>query len=247
MNFFGHAVAALWEHDDPRWILGAMLPDFASMCGTRFDRAGDPMVAEGVQHHHEADLVFHGLPTFLTWCNGGADVLEGRGVGRGAARAVAHVGTELLLDGVLLDRFPEAREPYLEAVALPTEGLDLRFHGGGEPFERLQARLREHGLPDGYRDPAEVARRLERILSRRPRLAIQPDELPRVTAWLTQTQAELEERTGTLCDELRRGLDAVDTVRQRRAILGSEDVSFAHGSSPRETASTRPLTDPESV
>ncbi|MEQ9079462.1 MAG: hypothetical protein RLP09_36720 [Sandaracinaceae bacterium] len=239
MNFFGHAVAALWEHDDPRWVLGAMMPDFASMCGTRFREAADDVVSAGVDHHHAADLVFHGLPTFLYWCNGGAEVLEARGVGRGASRAVAHVGTELLLDGVLLERHPEARALYLEAIQLPAAPLGLAFHGGPEPFEQLQSRLQDHGLPEGYRDPEEVARRLERILSRRPRLAIRDEELPTITAWLTQTRDELEERTEALCDELRHGLDAVDTVRHRRAILGGPNVSSV-------TASPSPE-DPESV
>jgi hypothetical protein len=38
MNFFGHAKVALWRGDAAGFVLGAMLPDFASMAGTRSSR-----------------------------------------------------------------------------------------------------------------------------------------------------------------------------------------------------------------
>ena len=65
MNFFGHAVVAGWFEGDPRYVLGSMLPDFASMSGTRLNPVEQPEVAAGVALHHRTDDAFHGAPSFL--------------------------------------------------------------------------------------------------------------------------------------------------------------------------------------
>ena len=232
MNFFGHALVACRRDPDPRWVLGAMMPDFASMCRARLEGSDDPTVAAGIAFHHRTDDVFHGAPTFLAFYGEGIDALERGGVSRGAARAVAHVGTELLLDGLLLDD-RSARAAYLDAVALPsTAEPGLRFRGdGGLRFQGLYDRLRDHGLPEDYRSPARVALRLERILAPRPRLALAPDELPRIVPWLTETQGRLRGRVEGLLDEVAQGLvdsmakpvgsrrATVDTARHERGII----------------------------
>lgn len=223
MNFFGHATVACWQHRDPRWVLGAMLPDFASMSRARLRGAEDPEVAAGIAHHHATDEAFHGAPTFLELYSRGAEALEASGVGRGPARAVAHVGAELLLDGILLDD-AAAGEAYLAAVALPREPLGLRFLGeGAERFAALHARLGEHGLPEDYRSPERVALRLEQILARRPRLSLSPEDRPAVTAHLHRTRDTLVTLAPRLLAEVRHGLSAgprsVDTVTFARAIL----------------------------
>ncbi len=207
MNFFGHATVAAWLSPDPRWVLGAMLPDFASMSRARLFGAEDAVVEAGVALHHATDDAFHGAPSFLELYARGAEALEAAGVGRGAARAVAHVGTELLLDGLLLDD-PEAARCYRAAVALPREPLGLRFRDGGAArFAALDARLREHDLPEDYRSPERVALRLEQILARRPRLAFAPDERPAVVAYLERTQGTLVHAAPRLMAEVRRGLE----------------------------------------
>lgn len=206
MNFVGHAAVAGWIDADPRWILGSMLPDLASMARARLKGADDPVAHAGIAFHHRTDDVFHGAPTFLALQTRGAEALEARGVGRGPARAVAHVGPELLIDGLLLDR-EEVRERYLDAVGRPPEPLGLRFAGdGAERFARLHARVRSHGTPDDYRSAAKVGERLVQILARRPRLALDPEDLPRIVPWLEQTRRGLSTDLPRLLEEVRRGL-----------------------------------------
>lgn len=208
MNFFGHATVAGWLCSDPRWVLGAMLPDFASMCRARLRGAADPVVAAGIALHHATDDAFHGAPSFLALYASGTEALEAAGVGRGAARAVAHIGTELLLDGFLLDD-EAACAAYLEAVALPHEPLGLAFRDqGAARFAELAARVREHGLPEDYRRPERVAARLEQILARRPRLALTPADRPAVVAHLERAQAEIGRLVPQLLGEVRAGLRA---------------------------------------
>lgn len=231
MNFFGHALVASRRDADPRWVLGAMMPDFASMCRARLQGSDDPTVAAGIAFHHRTDDAFHGAPTFLALYTDGIEALERGGVSRGPARAVAHVGTELLLDGLLLDDAP-AQAAYLDAIALPsTQAPRLRFRGdGGVRFEDLHGRLRDHGLPEDYRSPTRVAHRLERILAARPRLALSAEEVPRIVPWLVDTRSRLRERVEALLEEVALGLGepvaavgsaraTVDTVRHDHAII----------------------------
>ncbi len=213
MNFFGHATVAEWLSADPRWVLGAMLPDFASMCRARLRGAGDAVVAAGIALHHATDDAFHNAPTFLSLYVSGTEALEAAGLGRGPARAVAHVGTELLLDGLLLDS-ATARSAYLEAVALESEPLGLAFKAdGAERFGALHARLRDHGLPEDYRSPERVALRLEQILARRPRLALAPGDRGPVTQHLGETRERLEELAPALMGEVRDALESRDRAR----------------------------------
>jgi hypothetical protein len=238
MNFFGHATVACWLDRDPRWVLGAMLPDFASMCRARLRGADDEIVAAGIALHHATDAAFHGAATFLDLYARGAEALEAAGVGRGPARAVAHVGTELLLDGLLLDD-SIAAEAYRAAVALPARELGLRFRddddGAAERFHALAVRLAAHGLPHDYRSPARVAGRLEQILARRPRLALAPADRSRVVPFLEATRAALATTLPRLLAEVAEALDAgafsrpamsavteghaIDTARPAHAIL----------------------------
>lgn len=209
MNFFGHAAVAFRRHPgDPRVVFGAMLPDFASMCRARLHGADDPAAAAGIALHYATDDAFHGAPTFLELYMRGIDELERAGVARGAARAVAHVGTELVLDGLLLGE-PALDAAYLDAVALPASELGLRFRGDGAArFEALHARLRGFGLPEDYRFADRVATRLEQILARRPRLALGPGDARRIVPFLESTTAALVDRLPALLREVDEALGA---------------------------------------
>jgi hypothetical protein len=101
MNFFGHAVVASWKNPLPAFVLGAMLPDFANMVGTRLSQPEEPALASGVAFHHRTDHVFHENAVFRELVAGARVELSRLGLSRGSARAVAHVGVEILLDGVL--------------------------------------------------------------------------------------------------------------------------------------------------
>jgi acyl carrier protein phosphodiesterase len=219
MNFLGHAAVARWVGSDPRWVLGAMIPDFASMCRARVSGAECPTVGAGIAFHHATDDVFHGAPTFVGLYARGTAALEAAGVDRGPARAVAHVGTELILDGLLLDD-TELTRSYLSALeALP--GVVLAFRSDGEErFLRLRDRLLGHGLPQDYRDPERVALRLEQILAHRPRLALRPEHRARVTSFLEHARAELARGLPTLWAELREGLPAPSALSHTGRIPG---------------------------
>ncbi|MCA9610681.1 MAG: hypothetical protein KC619_34035 [Myxococcales bacterium] len=228
MNFFGHAAVAGWTSDDPRWVFGSMLPDFASMCRARVEAVRDPDVRRGVELHHRTDDVFHAAPTFLDLQRDGVETLEAAGVGRGTARAVAHVGTELLIDGYLLDD-ADACRAYEGAIRIEAP-LGIEFRRGGERFAALRARAAGYGLPEDLRDPVAVSARLRRILAPRTRLAFADGDDPAVTAWLRRTHRALGDRLDDLLGEVREGLGAVDTDARERAILPRSEFPNPRGS-----------------
>lgn len=198
MNFFGHATLALKQSDDPRFLLGAMLPDLVSMAGVRIAEARDPALAAGIALHHETDARFHSAPVFTALCHAANEELQAAGVGRATARAVGHVGSELLLDG-LLSFDARARAAYKGAlehsVREPMEhALFLKGDATTQELQTLLARLHRAPLPEGYREPSFVLDRLQTILARRPRLAFQPTDLEPTLTWLTATKAHLEQR-----------------------------------------------------
>jgi hypothetical protein len=182
MNFIGHLHVARWHSDEPRFWLGAMLPDFASMAGVRLsprDARGSPplqsiddeQVARGVQLHHRTDDVFHGAPLFSAWVAETMATLSARGVARGPARAVGHIGVEMLIDGELL-RQAELGSAYLSALAA-FAGLDQATGGTGtDALAALVSRLTRYGIPYDYERPEAVTARVSSVLARRPRLAL---------------------------------------------------------------------------
>jgi hypothetical protein len=182
VNFFGHAVAASWSSDEPRFALGAMLPDFSSMARGRVVEVGDADVGAGVAHHHDIDRAFHRLPAFRDLCRDADARLRRAGMRRGPSLGASHVVIELLLDGVLVGAAePEAGDLYVEAVqtaAACPDDLDLEWR---DPTERsrwrsLMGKLAERGLPVGYLDLTVVTERVRMVLSRRPRLAMTDQE-----------------------------------------------------------------------
>jgi hypothetical protein len=101
VNFFGHAAAACRVDDDPAFILGAMAPDLLPLCGAVPAGETSPKVAAGRAHHLSVDATFHANPAFTSLSAWASRVLTEGGLPRGPARAAAHVGIELCLDGVL--------------------------------------------------------------------------------------------------------------------------------------------------
>lgn len=187
-------VVAAAIRDQPPVRLGAALPDVATMGGFRLvPRAGSGPVAEGIELHHRTDALFHSHRWFLSRQREIVDMLLAAGVARGAARASAHVGVELLLDGELFggeagptrhavvnDAFQHARQP--EAMA-PL----VRQQDRGAWLDHL-ARFHRWRPPTDFADPAAVARRLVTVLSGRPRLALHRWDVPAVEAALSHAQ-----------------------------------------------------------
>lgn len=204
MNFFGHAAVACWRSTEPAFVLGAMLPDFAAMVGARPPVVTDAAVAEGVAFHHRTDDAFHDAQTFRQLMNESVIDLVHAGLERGRARAVAHVGVEILLDGVLADS-RDARRAYLAALAHAASvraALEWRSASEAAAYASLLTAMLGRGISRQHTTPAVVARRIEHALSSRPRLAIEPSSVPRVEAWARAAASQVRDRTPRLLAEL---------------------------------------------
>jgi hypothetical protein len=204
MNFFGHATVACALDDAPRFVLGSMLPDLAGMASLRVARLDDAELARGVDLHHETDRVFHAVPAFRVACSSALSVLEPQGVSRASARAVGHVGSELLLDG-LLSGDTRARRAYTRALDVAVSesferSVEWRDGAGAEHMRTLLVRLRAAPLPEAYRDLDFVCDRLRAILARRPRLALQARDLVLVRAWLEDARDHLARERSAILD-----------------------------------------------
>jgi hypothetical protein len=211
VNLFGHSVVARAERADPCLALGAMLPDLTRMCGLRLARAGHAALEEGVRLHHRTDRAFHSAPSFGALLGAGARELRARGVVHGRALAAAHVGVELLLDGVLLDEEPSAAH-YLDALRAAPDligSLELRGPSGPVRLRALVLRMLAQGPPRDYLDPGGVAVRVLRALGARPRHALSPAEEIPVREWLVQAAPLVRARAATLLDETRARLPRV--------------------------------------
>ena len=210
MNFFGHAVVASWEARTSGYVLGAMLPDFATMCGARLAEIDHPELGAGIALHHRTDRVFHACSHFVALFREARRALLARGLGRGHAHAVGHVGVELLLDGWLVEQ-PKARETYAAALRCGRHrelGQQIRWleEDGCERWRRLHRRLEAHGPPEDYRDPTLVAARIERILRDRPRLALDARRTGIAARYLPELQQAVHARGAALIADLRQDL-----------------------------------------
>lgn len=204
MNFFGHTYIAGFDRS-AEFLLGTMVPDFATMIGNRLTDPGDGAVAEGIRHHHRTDDVFHCDRHFVELTTLGEETSLEYGMGSGPSRALAHVGVELLLDGWI------ARThgiPPIYRQALRTPAPPLRWHrpNGDEHLAQLQRRLVTSGIPTSYQDHAFVAARLIRILAGYPTLAIQPDHRWAVEPWLDAVAPHVAERAPALLSSVQDGV-----------------------------------------
>jgi hypothetical protein len=196
VNLVAHVAVA--ERRDPRapapFLAGAVLPDLAAMARVRLGRGGDDALGDGIAFHHAADAAFHASRWFNDHNRALRDVLLDAGVDRGAARAAAHAGLEMLLDGGLAVR-PTVVRATGTALAAVT--------GPGATREAVQAlvpatdrsRWSEHLELIGrsfdaraYTSPDEIARRLHRMTSGRARIELAAAQVPLVARELAVFQ-----------------------------------------------------------
>ncbi len=181
-----------------------MLPDFCGMLGLRSPPPRTDTLGAGVRFHHLTDRAFHELSSFRSFCRDATALLDARGVRRGTARAVAHVGVELFLDAELSES-SDARSHYFGALSAAERP---------EPFEHaefsadecarlghLARLLSERGVT---RKPATelVVTRLTRALQARPRLSIEPRDLPAVSDWVELFRPRVVASTPAVVSEL---------------------------------------------
>ena len=188
VNFLGHTfVAQATGADDPEFLFGAALPDLVSMAGVRLDRGGlDGRLSEGVRCHIEVDAAFHAHPEFRTGMAAIRSGLAGHDLGRGPARAIGHIGWELLLDGTLLGSATETA--FWRALDVAPQHADVVVPGDRERWDRFLDRLSVTPRPElRYDDPEWVAERLYLMLSGRPHLSFPLASVPAVT-WVLEDQ-----------------------------------------------------------
>jgi hypothetical protein len=201
VNFFGHAAVASWRSSDPGFVLGSMIPDFSTMSGARVASTTDTGVAAGIELHHATDAAFHTLPVVTGLMRELDEALQRRDCARGPRRAAAHIGVELLLDGVLIDE-PPYRDAYMNGLTHEAP-IVWREAGDDARFAALLARLRSYGLPEDLKRPESITTRLGRMLGHRPLLAPSPDDLRAINAALVELQPRIVVATDTVMRALR--------------------------------------------
>jgi hypothetical protein len=209
MNFFSHAVVAGRFSRDPVFVLGAMLPDFASMLGVRMRSVAEATIRNGVRFHHLTDGVFHELPVFRTLSRDANSALRDRGVARGPALAIAHVGIEILLD-TTLGQSAAARDAYLSGLEAGRTPAFARSLAWPEPEAKRLADLLETLVRRGIvldTSSELLVERIRRTLAGRPRLRLGPDDPPRVRDWVEATRDRVVGSTPALVAELHRELE----------------------------------------
>lgn len=201
MNVGSHILVAARISDDVDQWLGAALPDFAAI--GRFHLqvppeswpdGRDQPIRVGIALHHRTDEAFHRHPWFTERVQILRHRLEAQGIARGPARAIAHVGPEMLLDGALLGGHQPRIDATFAALDHHRPSLADWTRSTTVDWAAHLERLVEHGLPSDYGDPAAVARRLLRILAGRPRLGFEASQLGIVIA-------ELEAQYPTIASE----------------------------------------------
>lgn len=208
MNYFGHAAVASRQTTGDALAgvaLGAMLPDFGVMCGARIASGGTADIDLGIALHHATDAVFHHAPAVRALFRDAEARLDARGVRRGPRRAAAHVGVELVLDGVLLDE-ARHRDAYTAAIALEPTSLVWREDGDADRFATLHARLRAYGLPEDLRRPRAAAERIFRMLAGRRLLAPDPSERAAIADVLEESAPRIAVATPTVIRQVEAGL-----------------------------------------
>jgi hypothetical protein len=206
LNYFGHLVVARWRSGEVAFHLGAMLPDFCGMVRQPLPRGLPAKVAEGVAFHHRTDEVFHRCPAFRSLCTQSTARLQQLGLERGPARAAAHVGLELLLDGQMVADVAHCHS-YLQALALPQQSAAV-LGRPQDPSELLTLveRLLERGVRAEHFHPEGIAFRLERALSRRRRLALREADREPLCRWAQEATAPLASVTAEILAEIAQGL-----------------------------------------
>jgi hypothetical protein len=202
VNFVGHiAVGVSSGGDEPEFLVGSALPDFASMGRTRLRPPAPGALADGIALHHAADHAFHADPWFHELERDLRTDLLADGLPDGGARACAHVGVELLLDGELVRQreVADAVATVYEQISDPSDAVV----GLAAPQEK--ARWHEHLVaipqrldPAAYADPDVVGRRLHTITSRRPRLAFPSSMVDAVCVRLYALQPRIADDAPTV-------------------------------------------------
>lgn len=206
MNYLGHAAVATWRSTDTAFVLGAMLPDFAAMIGARPPATAHAELEAGMRFHYRTDEVFHRSAAFVELARAAFGWLIEHGVERGRARAISHVGVELLLDTDFAREEPVQRA-YVGALQGAAEPRLGQHVGWAIPedrlgFENLRVRLLGRGVTRETPTPEVIAQRLRRALAGRPRLALDDAAEGVAREWVAVAGPDVSARAPALAREL---------------------------------------------
>jgi hypothetical protein len=206
VNYLSHAAVASWRRPEAAFVLGAMLPDFAAMIGARAPATAHADLGAGMRFHYRTDELFHRAPGFIELTRSAFEWLIKRGVERGRARAISHVGVELLLDSDFSRNEPVQRAYVgaLQGAAEPRLGQHVAWAVPEDRlgFENLRVRLLGRGVTSDDLAPEVIAQRLRRALSGRPRLALD-DASERVACeWVAVARPDVSAQAPGLARDL---------------------------------------------
>jgi hypothetical protein len=224
VNFFGHAWVAAWFSDGAPFVLGAMLPDFSSALRVGAPSSGDEELSAGVRLHHATDSAFHDAVAFRALEEEARHSLSALGIPKGPRRALAHVGVEFLIDEHLARRAP-AWAPYERALQFgaseaSSAALSWAVPGTSARFRALCQRLASSSAT--LVDASALVARLVGALSGRPRLELQPSQIPLLEPWLAECRPGVSAAMPALLGELAHGLGAAGQAERAsasRAVL----------------------------
>ena len=225
VNYFAHGLRFI---DRPLFLAGTAVPDWLSVVDRRMrmrhrlvapvaDSSGSPAaeVAAGVLQHLDDDQYFHRCRAFVEISGALAVAFRDRLPGTSDYRpgVLGHITSELVLDGVLIERDPGRLEQYYEAMAgvdafAVQEAVNRMARGGTtERLVEMVSQFCQRRFLGDYVDPERLLYRLNQVM-RRIKLASLPDEVlpviergrelvePRVSELLGWTPPEPDEIFG---------------------------------------------------
>lgn len=212
MNFVGHACLARDAKGSGLFVFGAMLPDLAGIVGLAPPARGPEDLLAGLRHHRRVDSAFHGAPLFHELLEDGRSKLRLNGVPKGPRIAATHLGVELLLDGILVER-DGIEALVFDALVVGRKALVGLYPPRGPELawmERAIGHVSDGRLLDDYAHPRLVARRIERILERRVRCRLDDEHREELGGWLVDLQPRLKLLTDPLLQQTRQRLRGED-------------------------------------
>lgn len=183
MNYFAHALPHL---DRPYFVAGTAVPDWLSVADRQVrlrPRQVEPWldnqdhlqaeIAAGVRQHLHDDGWFHATRSFTEVTTRLTHLFRHR---LGAddqyhCGFLGHVGMELLLDAVLMERYPEKFEQYYAILtSVDSAAIQAAVNRMARlPTQRLQMFIdlfRQHQFLRDYADDVRLLERLNQVLQR---------------------------------------------------------------------------------
>lgn len=193
MNYFSHALQFL---DRPTFVIGTSMPDMLSVVDRKMrlrPRRVDPFadgsgsfqaeLAAGILQHLADDRWFHQTRGFLETSGELTRLFKEVLGSEDGIRCpfLGHIVTELQLDGVLIERYPDRLDQYYERLAeidarAVENSVNRMATKTSDRLAWLIRRFHEEQFMRDYQDPNRLLFRLNQVMLR-VRLDPLPDEM----------------------------------------------------------------------